>query len=155
MNDSGHWKGKDHALDPIRDSLGFVAAGIDQWLHDGWGHSRPAGHRHRRGGDSSDSGTKIIVDIWTLTGKGEALTNSSLEKVLQPTISPQTYEQEATMKESTKDQAEGKFHEVKGKIKEVAGKLSDNPELEAQGKGEKLAGKVQDKIGKVEKVVEK
>ena len=72
MNDSGHWKGKDHALDPIRDSLGFVAAGIDQWLHDGWGHSHPAGHRHRGCGDSSDSGTEIIVDIWTLTGKDEA-----------------------------------------------------------------------------------
>jgi len=28
------------------------------------------------------------------------------------------------MKSSTKDQAEGKFHEVKGKVKEVAGKLS-------------------------------
>jgi len=53
-------------LDPIRDSLRFVAAGIDQWLHDGWGHSHPAGHRHRRGSDSSVSGTKISVAIWTL-----------------------------------------------------------------------------------------
>ena len=66
MNDSGHWKGGDHALDHIRDSLDFVAAGIDQWLHDWWIYSHPAGHRHRRGGDSSDSGTKIIVAIWTL-----------------------------------------------------------------------------------------
>jgi uncharacterized protein YjbJ (UPF0337 family) len=36
------------------------------------------------------------------------------------------------MKSSTKDQAEGKFHQVKGKIKEATGKLSDNPKLEAE-----------------------
>jgi len=30
------------------------------------------------------------------------------------------------MKSSTKDQAEGTFHELKGKVKEIAGKLSDN-----------------------------
>jgi len=51
------------ALDPVRDSLDFVAVWIDQWLHDGWGHSHPAGHRHRRDGDSSDSGTTIIGDM--------------------------------------------------------------------------------------------
>jgi uncharacterized protein YjbJ (UPF0337 family) len=56
------------------------------------------------------------------------------------------------VKSSTKDQAEGAFHEVKGKIKEVAGKLSDNPDLEAEGTGEKIAGKVQGKIGQVKKV---
>jgi uncharacterized protein YjbJ (UPF0337 family) len=56
------------------------------------------------------------------------------------------------MKSSTKDQAEGTFHQMKGKIKEVAGKLSDNPELEAEGTGEKIAGKVQEKIGQVKKV---
>ena len=59
------------------------------------------------------------------------------------------------MKSSTKDQAEGKFHGVKGKIKEVAGKLSDNPKLEGKGKGEKIAGKVQEKIGQVKKVLGK
>lgn len=69
MIDSGHRKGGDHALDPIRDSLDFVAAGIDQWLHDWWIHSYPAGHRHRRGSDPSDSGTKIIVAIRTLATK--------------------------------------------------------------------------------------
>jgi uncharacterized protein YjbJ (UPF0337 family) len=60
-----------------------------------------------------------------------------------------------TMKSSTKDQAEGKFHKVKGKVKEVAGKLSDNPELEAEGADEKIAGKVQEKIGQVKKVLGK
>ena len=57
------------------------------------------------------------------------------------------------MKSSTKDQAEGTFHQVKGKGKEVAGKLSDNAELEAEGTGEKIAGKVQEKIGQVKKVL--
>jgi uncharacterized protein YjbJ (UPF0337 family) len=59
------------------------------------------------------------------------------------------------MKSSTKDQAEGKYHEVKGKIKEMAGELTDNPKLEAEGTSEKLAGKVQGKIGEVKKVFEK
>jgi uncharacterized protein YjbJ (UPF0337 family) len=59
------------------------------------------------------------------------------------------------MKSSTKDQAEGTFHELKGKVKEVAGKLSDNPKLEGEGLGEKLAGKLQKKVGQVEKVLEK
>ena len=56
------------------------------------------------------------------------------------------------MKSSTKDKAEGTFHELKGKVKEVAGKLSDNPKLEAEGTGEKIAGKIQEKIGQVKKV---
>ena len=59
------------------------------------------------------------------------------------------------MKTSTKDKAEGTFHEMKGKVKEVAGKITDNPKLEAEGTGEKIAGKVQAKIGQVEKVLGK
>jgi len=59
------------------------------------------------------------------------------------------------MKSSTKDQVEGKFHELKGSIKEIAGKLSDNPELEGEGTGEKIAGKIQDKMGQIKKVLEK
>jgi uncharacterized protein YjbJ (UPF0337 family) len=60
--------------------------------------------------------------------------------------------EENTMKSSTKDQAEGTFHELKGKVKEVAGKLSDDPKLEAEGTDENIAGKVQQKIGQVKKV---
>jgi len=60
-----------------------------------------------------------------------------------------------TMKSGTRDEAEGKWHKVKGKIKEVAGKLSDDPELEAEGTNEKIAGNVQEKIGQVKKVVGK
>jgi len=59
------------------------------------------------------------------------------------------------MKSSTKDKAEGTFHQVKGKVKEVAGKVSDNPELEAEGTDEKVAGKVQEKIGQVKKILGK
>ena len=56
------------------------------------------------------------------------------------------------MKSSTKDQAEGAIHGLKGKAKEIAGKVTDNPKLEAEGTGEKIAGKVQEKIGQVKKV---
>lgn len=56
------------------------------------------------------------------------------------------------MKSSTKNQAEGTFHELKGKIKETAGILSDNPELQAEGSDEKIAGKIQGKIGEIKKV---
>jgi uncharacterized protein YjbJ (UPF0337 family) len=56
------------------------------------------------------------------------------------------------MKNSTKNKAEGKLHEVKGNIKEIAGKLGKDSKLEAEGKGEKIAGKVQEKIGQVQKV---
>jgi len=57
------------------------------------------------------------------------------------------------MKHSTKNQADGTFHAVKGKVKETAGKLIDDQELEAEGVGVKIAGKVQKKLGQVEKVV--
>ena len=59
------------------------------------------------------------------------------------------------MKSSTRDKAEGTFHEVKDKVKEVAGKLSDNPKLQAEGTVEKIAGKVHEKIGQVKKVLGK
>jgi len=59
------------------------------------------------------------------------------------------------MKQSTKDKAKGKFHEVKGKVKEKVGRATNNPDLEAEGQVEKIGGKVQKKIGHVEKVLEK
>jgi len=59
------------------------------------------------------------------------------------------------MKSSTRDEAGGKLHQVKGKIKEIAGKVSMNPDLEAEGQDEILAGKAQEKIGQIEKVVGK
>jgi uncharacterized protein YjbJ (UPF0337 family) len=56
------------------------------------------------------------------------------------------------MKSSTRDKAEGTFHEMKGKIKEVAGNLSDNPKLKAEGIVENIAGKAQEKVGQVKQV---
>lgn len=56
------------------------------------------------------------------------------------------------MKSSTKDNAEGKMHQVKGKIKETVGKAVGNEDLEDEGKGENLEGKVQEKVGGVKKV---
>ena len=59
------------------------------------------------------------------------------------------------MKQSTKDKAKGKFHEVKGKVKEKVGQATNNPDLEAEGQVEKIGGKVQNKIGQVRKVLRK
>jgi uncharacterized protein YjbJ (UPF0337 family) len=55
------------------------------------------------------------------------------------------------MKQSTKDKAKGKFHEVKGKVKEKVGRATNNPDVEAEGQVEKIGGKIQKKIGQVEK----
>jgi uncharacterized protein YjbJ (UPF0337 family) len=57
------------------------------------------------------------------------------------------------MKSSTKDKAQGTFHEVKGKVKEKVGRATNNPDLEAEGQVEKLAGKVEKKLGQVKKVL--
>jgi uncharacterized protein YjbJ (UPF0337 family) len=43
-----------------------------------------------------------------------------------------------TVKSSTKDNAEGKMHQMQGMIKEVVGKIVKNRELEAEGKAENL-----------------
>ena len=59
------------------------------------------------------------------------------------------------MKSSTKDQVEGKLHEVKGTVKKAAGQVTNNPDLTNEGQAEKLAGTVQKKIGQVKKVFEK
>ena len=59
------------------------------------------------------------------------------------------------MKQSTKDKARGKFHEVKGRVKEKVGRTANNPNMEAEGHDEKIGGKVQRKIGQVERVLEK
>ena len=59
------------------------------------------------------------------------------------------------MKSSTKDNAEGKMHQVKGTIKEVAGRIVGNKDLEDEGKDENTDGKIQEKIGQVKKVMDK
>jgi uncharacterized protein YjbJ (UPF0337 family) len=62
---------------------------------------------------------------------------------------------ERAMKPSTKDQMQGKVHEIKGKVKEKIGNATNNPDKVAEGVDEKTAGKIQKKIGQVEKVFEK
>ncbi len=59
------------------------------------------------------------------------------------------------MKESTKDQVKGRYHELKGNVKQKVGKASNNRRLQASGLGERLAGKLQNAIGKTEKAIEK
>ena len=59
------------------------------------------------------------------------------------------------MKSSTQDNAEGKWHKVKGKIKQVAGKAVGNRDLEAEGNDENLDGKVQEKLGRIKKLFKK
>jgi uncharacterized protein YjbJ (UPF0337 family) len=53
------------------------------------------------------------------------------------------------MKQSTKDKAKGKFHEVAGKVKEGVGRLTNDPNLEAEGQDEAIGGKMLKKIGLV------
>jgi uncharacterized protein YjbJ (UPF0337 family) len=69
-----------------------------------------------------------------------------------PSVKPNSHRSN-TMKSGTRDEAEGKWHKVKGKIKEIAGKLNDDPKMETEGTNEKIAGKVQEKIGEIKKVV--
>jgi uncharacterized protein YjbJ (UPF0337 family) len=59
------------------------------------------------------------------------------------------------MKSGMRDEAEGKWHKMKGKIKAIAGKVSGNPKMETEGANEEIAGKVQKKIGEIKKVVGK
>jgi uncharacterized protein YjbJ (UPF0337 family) len=59
-----------------------------------------------------------------------------------------------TMKNSTKDQVQGKLQEVKGMVKQKAGKILHSPGLESEGQLEKTAGKVRQKLGQIEKVLE-
>lgn len=59
------------------------------------------------------------------------------------------------MKSGTQEQAEGKFHQMKGKAKEMVGQISDNSRMEAEGLDEKIAGKVQNKVGQIKNLFEK
>jgi hypothetical protein len=69
MGEVCHEKGIDYALGHMGDSLNFVASGLGERLHDGWGHSYPAGHRHHRVSGPTYAGTKNIPAIWPLAGE--------------------------------------------------------------------------------------
>jgi uncharacterized protein YjbJ (UPF0337 family) len=55
------------------------------------------------------------------------------------------------MKQSTKDQAAGKFQAAKGTLKEKAGQLSGDMDLEDDGTTDRVVGKAREVIGKIEK----
>ncbi|MFO7884529.1 MAG: CsbD family protein [Desulfobacteraceae bacterium] len=57
------------------------------------------------------------------------------------------------MKSSTRNNAEGTLHKVKGKVKETVGKIVGNPDLRAKGKNEKIKGKIQEKQGQINKIL--
>jgi uncharacterized protein YjbJ (UPF0337 family) len=59
------------------------------------------------------------------------------------------------LKQSSKDQAKGKLHEVKGGVREQVGRATNDPNLIEDGQDENVAGEVQKKVGQVEKVFEK
>jgi uncharacterized protein YjbJ (UPF0337 family) len=75
--------------------------------------------------------------------------------IFEATLESNPAPKRRNMKPSTKDQVQGKFHEMKGKVKEKTGQATNNPDLMDEGQAEKVAGKVQKKIGQVEKVFEK
>jgi uncharacterized protein YjbJ (UPF0337 family) len=87
----------------------------------------------------------LPVDVRSLHGQPLGTRQS---RVGQP-------QKENAMNSSTKNEIEGKFHEVKGKVKEKVGELTDNPKLKGEGQGEKVAGKIQKKAGQIQKVFEK
>ena len=60
------------------------------------------------------------------------------------------------MKPSTKDQIQGKLHEIKGKAKEKGWDRSPTtPIWWPRAKARKSAGVIQKKVGQIEKVLEK
>ena len=59
---NGQQKGVEHALDNMCASLNSVVAGISKWLHDGWGHSYPAGRCHHRRAGQSHSGAEARLE---------------------------------------------------------------------------------------------
>ena len=60
LNNSG---GKSYVVDNCCDTDNFVAAGVDNRIHDGLFYSYPAGHRNRRGVDWGHSGAKARLAV--------------------------------------------------------------------------------------------
>ena len=57
------------------------------------------------------------------------------------------------MKSSTRDNAEGSLHKIKGTVKKTVGKIVGNTDLETEGKIEKIEGKIQEKRGRIKKTL--
>jgi len=56
-------------------------------------------------------------------------------------------------KTSTRNQAGGTLHEIRGGAKEKAGHVTNNPKLATKGQAENVAGRVQMKVGQVVQVL--
>ena len=56
------------------------------------------------------------------------------------------------MKESAKNQIQGKAKEISGSIKKQAGQAMNRPGLEEKGRAGQMGGKLQKKVGQLEKV---
>ena len=80
---------------------------------------------------------------------GTALAGEGSSRDSRITSSQRRY----AIKQSTKDAANGTFHEVQGTVKATIGRATNNPNIEAEGQDEKVGGKIQKKIGQVEKVL--
>jgi uncharacterized protein YjbJ (UPF0337 family) len=52
-----------------------------------------------------------------------------------------------------KDEAQGKFDEVKGKVKQGVGDLTDDEDLKNEGAADELGGKVQGGYGKARRKI--
>lgn len=63
-----------------------------------------------------------------------------------------TQMEDAKMKSSTRDKAEGTLKDLKGKAKEAVGTQSGDPQLRDEGRLDRAEGKVQKKVGDVKKV---
>ena len=59
------------------------------------------------------------------------------------------------MKSGAREEAEGKWHKVKGKIKTAAETIGNNIDLDAKGKKESKTGNVQEKLGEIKKIIGK
>ena len=111
-------------------------------------------HRHLVTIGQTPAFVASMMIRWSEQKPRERQANSRMPRVLAAQDKVvQYFKEEDAMKPSTKDQAEGKFHEVKGKIKEKLGKATKNTNIENEGTSERVAGKVQKKIGQVEKVL--
>ncbi|MCE9601813.1 MAG: CsbD family protein [Gemmatimonadetes bacterium] len=57
------------------------------------------------------------------------------------------------MKDSTKNNAEGKVLEIKGKMKEKLGEATGDVKLKAHGVADQLVGKAKQVVGKAEETL--
>jgi hypothetical protein len=56
-------KGGLNVVDGCCGTGNIVAVGVDLWLYDGWGYSRPTGHCYHRVSGPTYSGEKNIIAI--------------------------------------------------------------------------------------------